>query len=148
MLSLDGISAVLGDKAQERERIHPCNVCDKAFMSMQMLSQQKCCSKVYLPARVVARISTPTSASTDTISLCVASLTTGRDFSTSPSGARTTIQKIILNLNVLGEEENKREALASSRKRADIIYPLKWKYIVVVPYIFCVIFFNVLSHDF
>ena len=41
MLSLDGISAVLGDKAQERERIHPCNVCDKAFMSMQMLSQHK-----------------------------------------------------------------------------------------------------------
>ena len=41
-----------------------------------------------LPARVVARSSTPTTASTDTISLYVASLTTGRVLATSPSGAR------------------------------------------------------------
>ena len=32
------IRSVWGDKAQERERVHPC---DKAFKSLQMLSQQK-----------------------------------------------------------------------------------------------------------
>ena len=79
-----------------------------------------------LPAGVVARSSTQTTASTDTIRLCVGSLTTGRVFSTSPCGARTTIEEIILNLNVWGEEERKR-ILASSRKRADILYPLKLK---------------------
>ena len=78
-----------------------------------------------LPAKVVARSSPPTTASTDKISLCVASLTTGKDFATSLSGARTTIEKIILNLNVGGEEEKKRAAQASSRKTADILYPLK-----------------------
>ena len=84
-----------------------------------------------LPARVVARSSTPTTASTDTISLCVASLTTGRVFATSPCGARTTIDEINLNLNVRADKERKRTALASSRKRADILYPLKWKSIVL-----------------
>ena len=63
-----------------------------------------------LPARVVARSSTPRTASTDTISLCVASLTTGRFFGTSPYGAGTTIK-----------EERKRIVLASFRKRADIL---------------------------
>ena len=53
-------------------------------------------------------------------------------FATSPCGASTTIEKIILNLNVWGEEERKRTVLASFRKRADILYPLKWKYIVLV----------------
>ena len=42
-------------------------------------------------------------------------------FSTSPCGARTTI-----------EEKRKRTVLASSRKRVDILYHLKWKYIVLV----------------
>ena len=97
-----------------------------------------------LPARVVARSLTPTS-STDTITLCVASLTAGRVFATSPCGARTNIEEIILKLNVLGEEERKRTVLASSRKRADILYPLKWKYIVLVLNKFvCVMFFLVL----
>jgi hypothetical protein len=85
-----------------------------------------------LPARVVARSSTPTTASTDTISWCVASLTTGRVVATSPCGARATIEEIILYLNMWGEEEEKRIILASSRTRADIIYPLKWKSIVLV----------------
>ena len=42
MLLLYGIS-VGGGKAQERERerVHPCNVCQKAFKSLQMLSQHK-----------------------------------------------------------------------------------------------------------
>ena len=57
----------------------------------------------------------------------MASLTTGKAFATSPCGARTTIEEIILNLNVWGEEERKRTVLASSRKRADILYPLKRK---------------------
>ena len=87
---------------------------------------------VCLPARVLARSSTPTTASTDTISLCVTSLTTGRVLAISPCWARTTIEEIILNLNVWGEEERKRTALASSRKRAEILYPLKWKFIVLV----------------
>ena len=39
MLLLDGIS--VGDKAQERERVYPCIVCDKAFKSLQMPSQHK-----------------------------------------------------------------------------------------------------------
>ena len=32
----------------------------------------------------------------------------------------------------VGEEERKRIILASSRKRADMLYPLKWKSIVLV----------------
>ena len=52
-------------------------------------------------------------------------LTTVRVFATSPCGARTTIEEIILNLNVWGEEDRKRTVMASSRKRADILYPLK-----------------------
>ena len=32
---------VWGDKAQERERVYPCNVCDKAFKYLQMPSQYK-----------------------------------------------------------------------------------------------------------
>ena len=44
MLLLDGIS--VGDKAQEREMVHLCNVSDKAFKSLQMPSQQKNCSTV------------------------------------------------------------------------------------------------------
>ena len=108
-----------------------------------------------LPARVVARSSTPTTASTDTISLCVASLTTGRVFATSQCGARTTIDEIILNLKVWGDEERKRMVLATSRKRADILYTLKWKYIVLVfnkfvclMSIFFFLLFYVVSQDF
>ena len=60
-------------------------------------------------------------ASTDTRSLCVASLTTGGVFAASSCGARTTIEKIILNRNVRGEDkERKGRVLAISRKRADI----------------------------
>ena len=84
-----------------------------------------------LSARVVARVSTPTTASTDSISLCVASHTTGRVFATSLCGARTSIEEIILKLNVWGEEQRKRTVLASSRKRAYVLYPVKWKYIVL-----------------
>ena len=40
MLFLDGIS-VTGLSTRERERVHRCNVCNKAFKSLQMLSQHK-----------------------------------------------------------------------------------------------------------
>ena len=39
MLLLGG--SVWGDKAQERERVHPCNVCEKAFKSLQMPRHHK-----------------------------------------------------------------------------------------------------------
>ena len=39
MFLLDGIS--VGDKTQERERVHPCNVCDKAFKSLPTPNQHK-----------------------------------------------------------------------------------------------------------
>ena len=64
---------------------------------------------ICLPAKVVARNSTPTTASTDTIRLCVASLNTGSVIATSPCGARTTIEEIIFNLSMWGgggEEED------------------------------------------
>ena len=137
------MGSVWGDKAQERKRIHPFNVCDKAFKSLQIASQHKIWQHTgnVFACRVVARSSTPTTASTDIISLCVASLTTGRVFPTSPCGARTTIEEIILNLNVWREEERNWTVLASSRKRAAILYPLQWKSIVLVFNKFvCVIF--------
>ena len=62
-----------------------------------------------LPARVATRSSTQKTASTYTISLCVTRFTTGRVVATSPFGASTTIDEIILNLNVWGgggEEED------------------------------------------
>ena len=69
-----------------------------------------------------------------------------RVFATSPCGARTTIEDIILNLNVWGEEERKRTVLASFKKRADILYSLKWKYIVLVfNKLFCLMFFFMLE---
>ena len=40
MLLLDEIS-VAGQSTRERERVHPCNVCDKTFKSLQMLSKHK-----------------------------------------------------------------------------------------------------------
>ena len=109
MLLLDGIS-VRVQSPRERERVHPCNVCDKTFKSLQMPSQHKIwqhsghvfackgCGKKFNPNNSINRHS-----------LCVASLATGRVFATSPCGARTTIEEIILNLNVCGgggEEED------------------------------------------
>ena len=83
-------------------------------------------------AWVVVRSSRPTTSSTDTRGLCVASITTGRAFETFPCGERKTFGEIILNLNVSGEEEGKRTIMASSRKRADILDHLNWKSIVFV----------------
>ena len=40
IMLLDGIR-LTGQCTRERERVHPCNVCDKAFKSLQMLSQHK-----------------------------------------------------------------------------------------------------------
>ena len=44
------MGSVWGDKAQERKRVHPCNVCDKAFKSLPMTSQHSIwqhCSHVF-----------------------------------------------------------------------------------------------------
>ena len=129
--------------------VYVLDLCDKVFKYLQMPSQQKIgqhsghvfackgCGKTFNQATVF----------TDTISLCVASLTTQRVFATSVCGARTTNEEIILNLSMLGEEERKRIVLASSRKRADIIYPFKWKSIVLVfNKLVCMIY--VVSQDF
>ena len=92
MLLLDGISVggqITREREREREREgHPCNVCDKAVKFCKCLASTKYCSTMAmcLPAMVLARSSTPPTASTDTISLCMASLTTGRVFATSPCG--------------------------------------------------------------
>ena len=79
MLSLNGIS-VGGCKAQERERVHPVMSVTKLSSLYKCLASTIFDSTVAmcLRARVVARSSTPTTASTDTISLCGASLTTGQ----------------------------------------------------------------------
>ena len=37
MLLLDGIN--VGDEAHKKERVHPCNVCDKAVKSLQRTNQ-------------------------------------------------------------------------------------------------------------
>ena len=39
MLLLDGIS--VGDKSQARERVHPCNFCDKAVKYLKMPKKYK-----------------------------------------------------------------------------------------------------------
>ena len=87
---------------------------------------------VCLPEKVVAKMSTLTTASTDTISLHVTSLTAGRVFAISPCGARTTTEDIILNVNMWREEERKRNGYGQLQERADILYPLKRKSIVLV----------------
>ena len=79
------MGSVWRDKAQERERVQPCNVCEKAFKFCQRLNRPKFGRKVaiFLSARVVTRSSRSTKISTYTRSLWVASLTTGRAFATS-----------------------------------------------------------------
>ena len=135
MLFLDGFC--VGGTQHKRER--GCTL----VMSVKKLSSLcKCLAStkfgstlaMCLPARVVARSSTPTTASTDTISLCVASLTKGRVFATSLCGARTTIEEIVLNLKAWREEERKSMVLP-------ILYPFKWKSILLVfNKLVCVIF--------
>ena len=133
MLLLDGIS-VGGQTTREGERVHPCNVCDKAFKSLQMPSQHKIwrhsanvfackgCGKKFHPNNSINRHNR----------LVCGKPHHRKSFCHFSMWARTTIEEIILNLNVRGEEERKRTVLASSRKRAGILYPLKWKYIVLV----------------
>ena len=57
---------------------------------------------------------------------------TERALVTAPCGARTTIDEIILNLNMRGEEERKGTVLARSTKRADILYHLNLKSVVLI----------------
>ena len=69
MLLLDGIS--VWDKAHKRERVHTCNVCDKAFKVLGTPEQHIFGSTVAmcLCSRVVARSSRPTTESTHELSL-------------------------------------------------------------------------------
>ena len=142
------MGSVWGDKAQERERVHPCNVCDKAFKSLQMLSQHKIwqhsgnvfvckgCGKNFNSNNSIKRHN----------KLVGGKPHQRKSFATSLRGARTTIEEIILNLNMRGEEEKKRTVLPISRKRADILYTFKWKSIVLVLNKFiCVMFFCLFS---
>ena len=118
-----------GDKAQERENFCLCNVCDKAFKSLQMPSQHniwqhsghvfacKGCGKKFNPNNSINRHN----------KLVHGKPHHRKSFCHISIWARTNIEEIILNLNVWGEKERKRTVLASSRKKADILYPLKWK---------------------
>ena len=54
-------------------------------------------------------------------------------------GARATMEEIILNLKVKGEEKRKRTLLASFRKRADILYHPNLKPIVL-DFILCIVY--------
>ena len=103
------MGSVWGDKAHEREGVHPVMFVTKLSSLCKCLASKKFGSTVVmsLPARVVARSSTPSTASTDSISLCVTSLTTRRVFATSQCWARTTIEEIILNLNVWGSRRGR-----------------------------------------
>ena len=72
---LDGIS--VGKKKKRRETIHHCSVCERAFKYLPTPNQLivwEHNGKLF-SARVVARSLTPTTASTDTRSLCMASFT-------------------------------------------------------------------------
>ena len=102
---------------------------------------------MWLPARVVARSLTQTTASTKTMSLCVESLTAGRVFATSLCGARTTIEEIIFKLNVWGEEavfgqlqEEGRYPLPSQMKIYCVVFN-KWVCKMSI-------YFYILSQDF
>ena len=105
------MGSVCGDKAQERERVHFYNVCDKAFKSLQTPSQHKIWqhrSHVFVCKGCGQKFNRNNSINRHN-KLVWASLTTERFFDTSSCGARTTIEEIILNLNVWGgggEEED------------------------------------------
>ena len=89
---LDGIS-VGGQSTRERKCVHPCNVCFKVFKSV--LTPNKL--KLWQQGRhVFACKGCGKKFKTITKSFCVASLTTIRAFETSPCGARTTIDEVIL----------------------------------------------------
>ena len=113
MFLLDGIS-VGGKITREREGVHPYNLCDKAFKSLQMPRQHKIWQH------------------SGDVFACKGC---GKKFN--PNNSFNRHNKLVcgkphLNLNMWGEEERKRTVLASSRKRADIIYPLKWQSVVLV----------------
>ena len=126
----------------KRERVHPCNVCDNAFKSLQMPSQHKIwqhsgsvfackgCGKNFNPNNSINRHNKLVCGNPHHMKSFCHFSKWGKD--------HHCIEEIILNLNMWGEEERKWTALASSRKRADIIYPLEWKSIVLVLNIFFV----------
>ena len=107
-----------GDKAKERGRFHPCNVCDKAFKSFQMPFHHKIWqhSGHLLACKGCGKKFNSNSISRHNKLVC----------------GKPHHRKNFCHFSVWGEEERKRTVLARSRKRADILYPLKWKYIVLV----------------
>ena len=117
------IESKWADKEQEREKVHPCKVCDKAFKSLPTPNLHRIWqhSGHVFVCNVFVKEFKPLTLLTDKISLCVESLTTGKAFATSLCWARTTIEEIILNLNVRGAGW-KKMFLASSRKWADTLY--------------------------
>ena len=76
------------------------NHLDNKFSRMSSLYNYMLVVHDGLSAMVVEISLTPTTASADTRSLCMTSLTTERVFATSPCGERTIIEDIILNQNM------------------------------------------------
>ena len=128
------MGSVWGNKAQEKEsRLTPVMSVTKFSRFYQRLTSTKFgdTMDMCLSTRVVARSSTPT-ALRDTRSFGVASLTTGRAFATFPCGARTTIEAIILNLNMKSRRRGRGWFWPDPGKRADFPYHPNWKYLLLV----------------
>ena len=93
MLLLDGI--IFGDKAHKKERVHPCNVCDKAFKSLgtpntHIIWQHN--GNVFVCKVCDKKFKTKT-ASTDKKRFLVSSITTRGAFATFHYGARGRMEK-------------------------------------------------------
>ena len=97
------MGSVWGDKAQERERVHPCNVCDKAFKSLPTPNQHKIwqhSGHVFVCKGCGKKFKTNNSINSHK------KLVFGKPHHMKSfcNFARTTIEEIILNLNVRREE--------------------------------------------
>ena len=119
------MGSVWRDKAQERERVQPCNVCEKAFKFCQRLNRPKfgrkvaifCLQGLWQEVQAQQKYQ-------HTQEAC--------EWQASPQEELLQLlhvrhYEIILNLNIMWEEEIKRTVLASSRKRANILYHLNCK---------------------
>ena len=125
------MGSVWGDKAQERERAHPCNVCDQAFKSLQMPSQHQIWQhqgNVFVCNGCGKKFNPNNSINTTQLA-CVWQTSPQEKFLPLLVGQGPPLRR---SSSIWGEEERKKTVLASSRKRADVLYPLKWKSIVLV----------------
>ena len=110
VLLLDGIS-VGGQSTQERVRVHPCNVCDKAFKSLRTPNQHTIwqhSGHVF----VCKKFKTNNSINRHKKLVC-GKPHHRKSFCNSPCWARGEVRKMMV--------------LSNSRKRADILYYLNWK---------------------